>query len=1523
MSKAFKSQASSARVAPNFTGFSAFQTAASPLSYITEQPDLAQINDPHVVVSLKNLSKKDSTTKAKALDELLESLKENTDKTVLTTWSDLYPRTSIDNSQIVRRSAHTLQGILTSNSGKKIVPFLPKIVPSWLAGTFDSDKSVARAAAEALDKSFATKEKKEALWKIYHDAILGHVEDAVLVQTATTLSDERTTSADEAESKYVRVVGTAVHLLGQLVTKGLGNHEILQDKKLWGLVYHDDAYLRTSICSLLRAVLQKGAGNLDWILLSTCFLYKGLNKSQMGSSQAFVSAVYDLSRAHPSVWTSDYTAKSAVSKRLLNFLRQGSQNGPAGVWSILVSWFESAVPIEAWKQCDEDCNVLADAYRTGVLQERINTDAAWASYVDLSAFLLGQLQNQEARDTFAERNLLPVVTSCITASTDEKWRIGLSPENTARRALLVMAGKTDSILRQTWLSCTDSTIEKMRLSLPESSRDFRKSQDAAAAQAKRLLNLQKGVTPREFISDANRSLLYSAIDLLKSRNGKPYGAALIIEELVGREGINDNRLKEFVEKDIISLLDSPSSVQLVSLAMTFKITIGPELLSGSKSPNIIQGTEYFLRNAPEASFEDLHVCDLILSNVGNFGTDVGRAFALSVLANSQLSSHNLRFQILSKLTQVLASSTEAQNGLTMLEVVLSQPVLAQEISSSQFGSQLATKLLLLADSDASIADRASAITAALNSSEQSPKSSLPIIKQQLSGEGDSLSVLTLTELGLKSFDHVNAEELLPTFQDWQTAFQPHFDIETQRSLSITSPLRGAVWTIEPGVQRTPLTGVIWSKESPKIVRDAEEFSQLFRITFFVVKVFRPNISKLNAISSSTKTTSPVHCLFQWLPAALELINEKLTLDNANGIWLGSTDEVLQAASDVLSEGLSIVASWFDNEAFVNCWLDTGSRIEETDRCSYICALAFQRILTNIFDLQKSKVLQKFSSTLDSIHKSSNTVQSSALLSALGVHILNGPSGLKTVNELISHVTHSQLDFPRLVLLNILLAGDAVILAKVPQQRLVFLFKSLLSQIEEPHSVATLSESLFLASMVVMYVQDIYGDHWEKILQGLIDIWSTIHAGDVSLIYSSLQTYSALKLCLDSEEVNDDLQDAWSAGRKDIYFSLLRCLEALSTTSASVDQPRAITAEFLRRKLVDIEVPAETELFGLLSSGLVPVRQAAYDLLHRSIPERQEELSIDLALEQKLAELPKPLLHLIDDSTDAQRYLLAWKLTFDHYPKASHKLREAYSTNLKSSGCVSKLLNFLCEKLRIASGRPIDASKFDIKNYNAELSESDDQSLQWLSIHVYYLLLMYVPHLVKDWYLEQKNRIKLPLETWTQKYMSPLIISSSLAAVEDWSSAQRAELSEEDRPVQTKVTLTEVVASIPIDPESPAICLSVSLPPAYPLEPPSVKSRTRVGVSENKWESWLRTFSVIIFSQGIVEGLVAFRRNVMGALKGQSECAICYSIIGTDMQTPSKKCQTCKNWFHGSCLFRWFRSSNSSSCPLCRNNFNYA
>jgi hypothetical protein len=71
-----RAQASSARAATSAFGSAfgsstpAFGTSSSQLSHVTEPPDFSTISDANVVVYFKNLSKKDSTTKARALEDL-------------------------------------------------------------------------------------------------------------------------------------------------------------------------------------------------------------------------------------------------------------------------------------------------------------------------------------------------------------------------------------------------------------------------------------------------------------------------------------------------------------------------------------------------------------------------------------------------------------------------------------------------------------------------------------------------------------------------------------------------------------------------------------------------------------------------------------------------------------------------------------------------------------------------------------------------------------------------------------------------------------------------------------------------------------------------------------------------------------------------------------------------------------------------------------------------------------------------------------------------------------------------------------------------------------------------------------------------------------------------------------------------------------------------------------------------------------------------------------------------------------
>lgn len=251
----------------------------------------------------------------------------------------------------------------------------------------------------------------------------------------------------------------------------------------------------------------------------------------------------------------------------------------------------------------------------------------------------------------------------------------------------------------------------------------------------------------------------------------------------------------------------------------------------------------------------------------------------------------------------------------------------------------------------------------------------------------------------------------------------------------------------------------------------------------------------------------------------------------------------------------------------------------------------------------------------------------------------------------------------------------------------------------------------------------------------------------------------------------------------------------------------------------------------------------------------------------------------------------------------------------------------------SSANPLNLERARIDNsmirsysiWRALDAESPARSMHWLLVNIYYFCLCYTPGLVRTWWFSCDSRqTSLAVDAWTRRFFAPLVIEDALDSVEKWSQNQDAPTADDEKELIIKVSkrAREIFAGYEID--ELTMQIAIRFPENYPLEGVRVDGLQRVVASEKKWQAWLRiTQGVITFSNGsVIDGLLAFQRNVTGALKGHTECAICYAIVGPDRKTPDKRCGTCANLFHSHCLFKWFSSSNQSTCPLCRNPFNY-
>jgi hypothetical protein len=219
------------------------------------------------------------------------------------------------------------------------------------------------------------------------------------------------------------------------------------------------------------------------------------------------------------------------------------------------------------------------------------------------------------------------------------------------------------------------------------------------------------------------------------------------------------------------------------------------------------------------------------------------------------------------------------------------------------------------------------------------------------------------------------------------------------------------------------------------------------------------------------------------------------------------------------------------------------------------------------------------------------------------------------------------------------------------------------------------------------------------------------------------------------------------------------------------------------------------------------------------------------------------------------YLFSWQLVFASYLNASYKVRNDYSETLKSENYISPLLDFLFDVLGHSSAQPLNLDKAGftterIQSYDLKLAEAetDERNMQWLLVNLYYLCLKFAPNLAKTWWMNCKSKqTRIAVESWTERYFSPLVISDTLDEVAAWEEQQEV-ASEDERELLIKVSKKsrEVYAGCEVDDMQMQIV--IRLPGMYPLEGVKVDGINRVAVSEKKWQSWLMiTQGVITFS----------------------------------------------------------------------------
>ncbi|CZT43733.1 uncharacterized protein RSE6_03809 [Rhynchosporium secalis] len=1619
----FKSQASSSRVASG-AGFGGFGSASSgsTLSYLTEPPNLSAISDANVVVAFKNLSKKDGTTKSKALEDLRAYVQAHpfeqdggVEDAVLEAWVKFYPRISIDNSRRVRELSHILQTELLKSARKRMEKFIPRIVGTWLGGTYDRDRAVARAANDGTKSFLDTPAKMALFFKRCETPILKYAQEA-LKETAQTLSDERTMSPDDMQAKYFRVVGSSISLLSNLlgtlekdiILKHSEKYEdiLSGNKSIWAFASCEDAFVRRATVQLMMVCLAKASSifESDLELISHAFIAEGLKSSQTSSAYQLLGLLVALTSKYPEVWTTSYKAKKNPLSRLRTFIERGSQGGPPDYWNkvgrLMLDLPDGVIPSDP-----EPLIEFLRAFRRGITnreEPRTNSGVAWATYFRITERLITVLSSESVQEKLLPEAVFPLFEQYLHPTpANDTWATGTNIPTLAKGLYICLSvkGAGESSFEAEWVRLEKEFNSKILTSLPEQSKDYNASQNAVIAVSHRWFKLVAEVLKQaqpvssDLLGPSSQRIITSCLATIVSRNGKPYSATATLESalqlaptLVSGSPETMAALESFLKNDLPKLILSPSGPYLISTLSLFRTLPGKE----KDFERIWQSTVDGLLALPESTSQSRTIAKLIANDAvskscqqnpslqdfllrNNLraiqgGAEARTLFETAITFSSFSSATSAT--ILEQLITALDTKDTVDEAMKLLESISKhQPTLLNSQSSVHVA--LITKLLGLTEiDDSTVASRANTLRAIVEKlsstkgSESPNQSSLVhVIRDNLETAGpQSLNIDTLVQEAknviCKSSDTTPAA-IFPDIKVWADALAPLLIHAPTPALGVIRPFAGSVFL----VANTSTT----SNVRPS--RDINGYSVPLRMAMYTTSLLAHE-----GMSDVLPAELQVE-LYYLLALSSELANNQIDLLEDNKLFGSNQD--LDAVADVrqfVTDFHQLIKNAADSASH---WRDQANTNDSPKNTSLVVKHLMKKLLevssTNTpAAYYASKSLGVLMQALVAAHgwqndgseewltqldilktSTSNVLGASAILIGLQDSLRSSKIVNNLCNRLVSDIAGAKAQCDKtlgqLVLLNSVLSVYDEDLP-VANNRLVFAVKQILSWTEDlaGNDARLASESCRALQRLLPAIKDVYGSYWETSFDFCVSIWEVSDRGVMSnerlpMIGMSLKLYSILQNMADDE--NEDLKEAFDLSREQCCDGLVKLLKL---DRSKETQPLEFVDTILSRQMTKIPVDRVkdlTEFYPLVASEFQLVQSAAFDVLHRGLPKVQQELSVNVLLDGTTAQLPLELLSLllntpsVHDISDAAEfpssvrgYLLSWLIVFESYTTASLKVRNDYSELLKTENYIGPLLNFMFIILGHSSANPLNLERARIDNsmirhysmWKANDTESASRSMHWLLVNLYYLCLNYTPGLVRNWFFSCDSRqTSLAVESWTRKYFSPIVVEDTLDEVEKWAANQEPPPDDEkDLVVKVSKRSKEIFAGYEVD--ELMMQVGIRFPENYPLEGVRVDGINRVAVSEKKWLSWLRnTQGVITFSNGsIIDGLSALHKNITGALKGRTECAICYSIIGPDKKTPDKRCQTCNNLFHSNCLYKWFSSSNQSTCPLCRNPFNY-
>ncbi|SCU93586.1 LAFA_0F17194g1_1 [Lachancea sp. 'fantastica'] len=1516
---------------------------------IVEQSLSGALGSSELQLIFKSLLKRDETTKEKALGDLLNllgDLEHNRhlfeDECFALCWSQIYAKLITNESRNVRISAHTITTDFIRLLGKKSGKFLPDFVPFLLSGTYDCDSFVSKSCSKDLLKCFGGDANKvTALWKLFQSQTLRLVKEVLLVETATSLSDERYISKQDSQLKYIRIATTAIYMLNRLATQNPDDfcpenkeyYNVLSSENLWHLLSFKDIHcLKSSeaLMNLFNTMWECGflASCKPILKLISKRLFKCLGhlstKNLISVSTLFSNILNVLSKLLDYKNGKMLSWDKASQEKIKKFLLLGPGNADPSYYTALLTLFEknnsqlefdySPEWLEIWHR-----DLLYESQRRGLpMKCQAMSDKLWENYLTFISFAPESLREDaraasksEILATVSEKplpthgitiNLFAEELSFDSLETEISHLLpsGVSRKHEDRRYMnnLIVIALTKK--------GPDSFLNKISTLIIDSLR------------AHNFENTHYCYTfITKLMESSDPALLDKVVDLLKllseNLDTANYAAAsksfTAFSHKVTVDYLKDHRTAEAFIKFLDSLLDLD-----ISAAKKLETT---NSLNASYLQRIAKDSHRF------HEFQNTTLESFSLSDVQLYQSQVVNENTICELYK-KASSHS---QLISLCSNCKTYRPDLYEHLLLTTNIIVD-ILFEEFGSTS--SDLRETVLRLVESHDDLAEKAALGTiACLNGS-----STNPILNMQ----DYVVSLIAANDKVLSTLLPDNIYEAL----DDAVPFVSH-QIATSSSLGLN------VFVIPASDENLDL---LLAGPAIKVAQFLDNIlAQIPAHLNDEVMLYLAIMSELAADYNFFSSTP-----------SDEYQNFKCSL---------FTERRYQFDAKQIIE--AIVSPGKSDSRILNMLSKTDGM---TPSGSLFNCRILRKLLTNAMDFASSsifddKCIESFivSTVRDKTAPSSRVLQAATILSSI-TKFSASDALTRTRTYLASEIIGAKLPdntektTTLLILLNNLLKVEnysdlAPNYQPIAPQRL----KMILIEIgrwfdcdmwyDDVFSVLRLALCEFFRLLLSIpsssSLAHSISDHSHRIVRDCIDL---VSAGDVS--YVSEFKISAVSLFgrLTSEKTASTL--GVTIERTEDRLELFDVLIDAFLLQGDYTKPSHYSY-VLYKSLAQVLQSSTNLSFSPYLEGLMESIMHSSDLnidqtrlvvkiARDSILAEQQTLLVDFELDgntksdgnetDQKYQLPPGLLDKLEQDAPLEyleneneyhflKYLWDCYLVLTYFTDISYNLRQFYVAQLRERDLIFKLFDFIADQLDLDDKSWIPSEEFSVLTYHigglgsSSSRETVLQECKHLLLHLLYVLFKDMGAISSSWWLNLKDRaLQTKIDRFTTAHISPILVKQELDDVNK--KAKRLTDQDESLTVKVNNVTNEIKAEYLVDEQKLEIALK--LPANYPLNNIEVHGVSRVGISEQKWKSWILSAQRVMVGMNgsVMDSLELFTKNVNLHFAGFEECAICYSILhAVDRKLPTKVCPTCKNRFHGACLYKWFRSSGNNTCPLCR------